>query len=80
MCRRITCENLVENGDNGDDDDEDDGDDDNDVEDEDDVDASSVSLQMRQLKTMFECSDSRCLSMAKGSANGFKQHGWILPR
>ena len=52
-----------------------DDDDDDEDDDDDDDESPSVSLQMRQLNTTLECSDSRCISMAKGSAKGFTQHG-----
>ena len=66
----------MENGNNDDDDDDDDDDDVDDNDDDDDDDeTSSVTVQMRHVKTTLECSNSRCISMAKGSAKGFTQHG-----
>ena len=69
----MTWESLVENNDDDEDDDDDDDDDD-------DGESINANLQMRQEKTTLECTDSRCISTAKGSAKGFTQHGWILPQ
>ena len=49
--------------------------DDDDDDDEDDDESLTANLQMRQEKTTLECTDSRCIFIAKGTAKGFTQHG-----